>query len=115
MTQHVLSITALLTLVSCAAAEPEARLPGVAYPYKYSGHVLTPREIQEIATFAQSVQGIDHHVQTISVKSSKDIEVETGRGRTVWGPEQRDMIRIQKRNGRWVVIQKEKLKVLAFD
>jgi hypothetical protein len=115
MTQHAWCFIALLTLASCAAPQPTDQLPRVGYPYKYSGHMLTVREIQEIAAFAQSVEGIDHHVQTISVKSPTDVEVETGRAdRPPGGPEYRDMIRIQKRHGRWVVTQKEQLKVLTF-
>lgn len=114
MTQHAWCFIALLTLASCAAPQPADQLPRVGYPYKYTGHMLTVREIQEIEAFAQSVEGIDHHVQTISVKTPSDVEVETGRGPTARGPEFRDMIRIQKRHGRWFVTQKEQLKVLTF-
>jgi hypothetical protein len=114
MTQCAVRFIALLTLASCATNEPEMQLPPVGYPYKYSGHMLTQREIQEIASFAQSVEGIDHHVQTISVKSLTDVEIETGPGPTGSGPEHRDMIRIQKRHGHWSVIQKEHLKVCTF-
>ena len=111
---HAMSVTKVLLLMGSSMIGSMVQLPGVGYPYKYSGHRLTQREIQEIAEFAQSVEGIDHHVQTISVKSPTGVEVETGPGPTDSGPERRDMIRIQKRHGRWSVIQKEHLKVLTF-
>jgi hypothetical protein len=113
MMHCTISFLVLLTLASCATDEPEVQL-GVGYPYKYNGHKLTWREIQEIAAFAQGVEGIDHRVQTIVVKSPTEVEVETGPGPTGSGSERRDMIRIQKRHGRWSVIQREQLKVLTF-
>jgi hypothetical protein len=90
MTQHAWRFIALLALASCAAPQPADQLPRVGYPYKYTGHMLTVREIQEIAAFTQRVEGIDHHVLTISVKTPTDVEVESGRGPTVSGPEYRD-------------------------
>jgi hypothetical protein len=113
MTQRVLCVIAMLTAASCSTTEPEDS-PRVGYPYKYPGHILTPAEIHDIVAFTQTVSGIDQHVLTISVKTPSDVEVETGRGPTAWGPEYRDMIRIQKRHARWSVTQKEQLKVLTF-
>jgi hypothetical protein len=62
-------------------------------------------EQDDIIRFVQSIRGIDHRVQEITVKSRDDVEVKTGRLSPLdWTKERHgDTIRLRKVAGRWTV------------
>jgi hypothetical protein len=81
----------------------------VAYPLHYAGCSLTQGEIDDIVRFIHGLEGIDHRVLTIMVKSTADVTVETGRG-----PDSilRDSIHLRKGHGAWTVIRQESGRVI---
>jgi hypothetical protein len=99
---------ALLTLVffSLASAEqpPVVTYP-VTYPVGYNGHCLTQHEADGLVGFIVTIPGINHRVLMISVHLPGDIEVHTG---PRLGDPRGDTLRVQKRDGRWALIQRSK-------
>ena len=103
----MLCVVAMLVVASCSMARFDRSR--VAYPLHYADRSLTQGEVDGIVRFIQGLEGIDHRVLTITVKSTTDVTVETGRG-----PDSilRDSIHLRKGYGAWALIRRERGRVI---
>ena len=102
---HTAALLTLLFFSPAFAGQPPVVTYPVTYPVNYDRHYLTQREADGLVGFINTIPDINHRVLLISVDLPRDIEVHTG---PRLGDPRGDTLRIQKRDGRWALIQRSK-------
>ena len=102
-------VFAILLLVSLPffSAQSEDRPSVVRIVDAKSGREtgrLSDAQVDEIVRFVKTLPGIDHRVQEVDGTSPPQVVVHTGASRGGRG----DLLRIEKRHGRWIVLSKAK-------
>jgi hypothetical protein len=69
---------------------------------------LTDAQVDEIVRFVKTIPGINHHVNELDGTSPPQVVVHTGS--YLSGRGHGDLLRIEKRNGRWSLLSKSKWK-----
>src|SRR5260370_36715265 len=92
------------TSVALSGQPPVVSYP-VTYPLDYKGHYLTQREADEIVRVTKGIRDIDHRVLMINVDSPRDVEANTG---PRLGNPHGNTLRLQRRDGQWLLIKKSK-------
>ena len=103
--RHTAALLTLLFFSLAFAGQPPVVTYPVTYPVNYNGHYLTQREADGLVGFINTIPGINHRVVLIGVHLPRDIEVHTG---PRLGDPRGDTLCVQKRDGRWALIQKSK-------
>jgi hypothetical protein len=70
---------------------------------------LTAAQVDEVVRFVKTLRGVDHRVVEVDGTSPPQMEVHTGASLVGHG----DLLRIEKRRGRWLVLSKAKWRMVV--